>query len=106
MLATWVLLSVLSTNYSALTIDEDLGRYAAVMQKCYDAHRPAVRPHVGRIRLRFGLAADGSVESTVVEHDGLHAPAATSCIQRAARTWRFPAPGQAHALLAYTFLFR
>jgi hypothetical protein len=92
--------------YSAMTITEDLQTYAGVMQSCYDRYRPAVRPHIGRIRMRFELAGDGSVESASVAHDGLHSQRATACISHAARAWRFPAPPTAHTELEYTFLFR
>ena len=95
-----------SPAYSATGITEDLQRYAGQMQACYDRYRPAHRPHIGRIRVRFALAADGAVESALVAHDGLHAPAATACISRAARDWRFPTPPAPHAQLEYTFLFR
>jgi len=93
-------------GYSATTITEDLQRYAGEMQRCYDQYRPAHRPHIGRIRVRFALGGDGAVESALVAHDGLHAPQATACISRAARAWRFPAPPAEHAQLEYTFLFR
>ncbi|MCA1663699.1 MAG: AgmX/PglI C-terminal domain-containing protein [Myxococcales bacterium] len=95
-----------TTGYSATTITGDLQRYATEMQRCYDQFRPAHRPHIGRIRVRFALAGDGAVESAVVAHDGLHAPRATACISRAASAWRFPAPPAEHAQLEYTFLFR
>ena len=95
-----------ASGYSATTITEDLQRYAGAMQHCYDQYRPAVRPHIGRIRLRFELAADGAVEAATIAHDGLHSAAATACISRQARAWRFPAPPAAHAQLEYTFLFR
>lgn len=119
MIGTVILLSFLSTHgalaptpapaaatYSAPSIERDVQLYAGYLRQCYDHYRPAVREHIGRIRLRFALAADGSVESANIQHDGLHSRAATACMQRSVRGWHFPAPPAPHAQLEYTFLFR
>ena len=92
--------------YSAPTINLDVQSYAGSLRQCYNEHRPAVREHIGRIRLRFELASDGRVAAAVIEHDGLHSRAATACMRDAVRYWHFPPPPSAPAELEYTFLFR
>ena len=99
-------MSAAAPAYSAAAIEREVQQHAPYLRQCYDQHRPAVRAHIGRIRLRFALASDGSVESAQIEHDGLHSRAATACMERNLRSWQFPAPPAPHAQLEYTFLFR
>ncbi len=93
--------------YTEANIERTIAEHLAFVRACYVAHppRPDGTGHK-RLRLTFSLAADGKVAETMVKHDSLDSARATECVQRIARTWRFPAPPAAGAQLEYTFRFQ
>lgn len=118
MSAILTLLSVLSVNagvaalptvraYTAANVTAEIEQHIGFVRACYVAHPPRPDGHGGkRLRLLFRLGADGQVAALVTKHDSLDNTAATECVRRLARTWRFPAPPTDGAQFEYSFRFR
>ena len=93
-----------AAHYDAATVRAAIEEHLPVVGQCYALHVAKGARASHRLRLRFTVAADGTIASADVVHDGL--PRGTAaCIKRDVREWKLPAPGEA-ASLEYTFLFR
>ena len=84
-------------------IREHLGQ----IRYCYERQLSANPDLYGKIKVRFSIDAEGSVDTQSIGQSTLNSAMVEECILRRIATWKFPKPkGGTKVLVSYPFLFK
>jgi TonB family protein len=93
----------LDRDVIAAIIKEHLGQ----IRYCYERQLAADADLYGKIKVKFNIGADGSVETQSIGQSTLKSAMVEECILRRIATWKFPKPkGGTKVMVSYPFLFK
>jgi hypothetical protein len=80
--------------------------HASQIRYCYERELTRTPGIGGKIKMKWVIAADGTVTQAVVESDAMGNVGVTTCLIDKIRTWTFPKPkGGGIVIVSYPFVF-